>query len=270
VLHLLAFLFYVGALLLWIRLLWKGSPGVRGPGQAPLVLGAGVITHAVALAAFWFTFRELPLTGPGAALSTLAFVGGLTLLAILPMREMSRVGIALLPFIVICLGAALLVGIHPSGAPLTFQGPGFVLHVAFAFLGYQGLALAAAAGSLYLVQHWELKAKRLGRFYHFIPPLATLDLLARIGLYVGFPALTMALALGWSWVSRNPAAVGLGDPKVLWAATSWVIFALVLLARVGRGRGEYRGALAAVVGFTLVLGSFLVLRFSAQGGGLLQ
>lgn len=268
-LHLLAFLLYVGAFLLWTRLLWKGSSGAKGRGPAPILLGVGVLAHALALAGFWFTYRELPLAGPGAALSSLAFVGGIALLAILPMREMSRVGIALLPFIVICLGAALLVGIEPSGQPLTFQGPGFVLHVTFAFLGYQGLALAAAAGLLYLVQHWELKAKRLGRFYHFIPPLATLDLLSRIGLYVGFGSLTLALALGWGWVSRNPAGVGLGDPKVLWAVSSWAIFAMVLLARLGRGRREHRGALASVLGFTLILGSFLVLRFSAPGGGLL-
>jgi ABC-type uncharacterized transport system permease subunit len=268
-LHLLALVLYVGAFLLWARLLWTGSSGVKGPNLAPMLLGAGVLAHAVALVSFWVTHGELPLSGPGAALSSLAFVGGLALLVILPLREMSRVGIALLPFIVICLGAALLVGIAPSGATLSFYGPGFVLHVAFAFLGYQGMALAAAAGSLYLVQHWELKAKRMGRFFHFIPPLATLDLLARVGLHIGFVSLTLALALGWSWVSRNPAPVGLGDPKVLWAVASWVVFGVVLLSRLGGGRREYRGALAAVLGFTLVFTSFLVLRFSAPGGGLL-
>jgi ABC-type uncharacterized transport system permease subunit len=86
------------------------------------------------------------------------------------MRQVARVGVALLPFIVVCLGVALLVGIRPSEEALAFQGAGFVLHVTFAFLGYQGLALASAAGGLYLVQHHELKAKRMGRFFHFIPP----------------------------------------------------------------------------------------------------
>ena len=179
--HLLAFLLYLGAFILWIRLLVRGSRE-GGSVLASGIAGGAVVVHAVALGEFWFRYGELPLVGPGAALSTLAFVGGLALLVTFPLREISRLGIALLPFIVICLGVALVAGIEPSSRSMDFQGAGFVFHVAFAFLGYQGLAVAAAAGILYLIQHHELKAKRLGRFLHFIPPLATLDRVGRIGV----------------------------------------------------------------------------------------
>ncbi len=266
--HLLAFFLYLGAFILWVRFLLSGARG-DGPNVASAVVGVAVVVHAAALGSFWARYGELPLAGPGAALSSLAFVGGMALLALLPVRQVSRVGVALLPFITVCLGIALLVGIRPSDQALVFQGPGFVLHVTFAFLGYQGLAMASAAGFLYLIQHHELKAKRMGRFFHFIPPLATLDLLGQIGVWVGFVALTLALGFGWAWTVQHPGVISLSDPKVLWAILSWAVFAVVLLLRRGRGRREYRSALASVLGFSLILGSYLVIRLTSPGSGFL-
>jgi ABC-type uncharacterized transport system permease subunit len=135
-------------------------------------------------------------------------------------------------------------------------------------LGYQGLAVAFAAGLLYLIQHHELKAKRLGRFYHFIPSLAALDQVGKIGLWVGFGCLTFALAFGWGWTVQHRGSLQVGDPKVLWAILSWGVFVGVLGSRLGGERTEYRGALAAVVGFGLVIGSYVILRLTAQASGL--
>ncbi len=266
--HLLAFALYLTGLLLWIRFLVSGARG-EGPLLASGVVAAGVVVHAVALGGFWVRFGELPLAGPGAALSSLAFVGGLALLALLPVKQVARVGVALLPFITACLGIALLVGIRPSDQALVFQGAGFVLHVTFAFLGYQGLALASSAGLLYLIQHHELKNKRMGRFFHFIPPLATLDLLGQVGVWVGFVALTLALAFGWAWTVQHPGVISMADPKVIWAVLSWAVFLVVLLLRRGKGRREFRSALASVVGFSVILGSYLVVRLTTPGTGFL-
>jgi HemX protein len=267
VIHLLAFLLYVAAFVLWIRLLVRGSRE-GGTHLASAVAGGAVVVHGTALVRFWTLHGELPLGGLGAALSSLAFVGGLALLVTLPLREVSRLGIALLPFIVICLGVALVAGIQPSPRDIDFQGAGFILHVAFAFLGYQGLAVASAAGVLYLIQHHELKAKRLGRFFHFIPPLGTLDRVGRIGLWAGFGCLSVALAFGWAWTVQHRGSLEVADPKVLWAIFSWVVFVAILGSRWGRGRTEYRGALAAVIGFGVVVGTYVVLRLTAEGGGL--
>lgn len=265
--HLLPLFLYTGAFILWVRCLVRGSQG-RGPLAASILTAAGLLAHAVALAHFWLQYGELPLVGFGAALSSLAFVGALALTVMLPLREMSRVAIALLPFIIALQGIAVLLGVEPTPLALDFEGAGFVLHVSLAFLGYQGLAVAFAAGVLYLIQHHELKAKRLGRFFHFIPPLATLDRLARIGLWAGFACLTLALAFGWAWTVENRGSLAMGDPKVVWAILSWLVFVGILGARVGGGRNDYRGALAAVIGFGVVICSYLVLRLTVGGDGL--
>jgi HemX protein len=267
VIHLSAFLLYLGAFALWILLLWRGARGRWGR-VASVATGLAVLMHGGALLHFWRTHGELPLVGPGAALSSLAFVGGLALIAVLPLREAARVALALLPFILLLQAVALALGIEPSPLALDFQGAGFVLHVTLAFLGYQGLALAFAAGMLYLVQHHELKEKRFGKVFAFIPPLATLERIGRVGLWIGFVALTLALAVGWAWTVQNRGSLEFSDPKVLWAVLSWFVFLGILGARMGRGSTEYRSALAAVVGFAVVIGTYLALRMTAGGSGL--
>ncbi|MEX0843258.1 MAG: cytochrome c biogenesis protein CcsA [Gemmatimonadota bacterium] len=265
--HLLPFLLYVCAFGLWVRCLLTGRRG-RAVRVAMIVTVLAVASHAFALAAFWIRYDELPLVGPGPALSSLAFVGGLATVIIQGGREASRVALTLLPFILIVQGVALAIGIGPSPMVLDFQGTGFIVHVTFAFLGYQGLAVAFAAGVLYLVQHHELKEKRMGRFFEFIPRLEILDRLGRVGLWAGFGCLTVALAFGWWWTVENRGSLQMADPKVLWALLSWLVFVGILLVRLAPGRNDYRGALAAVVGFCVVIGSYVILRLTLGGSGL--
>ncbi len=265
--HLSAFVFYIGALVPWIYLL------VRGPRGHSALIASGltavaVALHAMALLDFWLTYGELPLGGLGAALSSLSFVGGLALVAMLPLKEVARIALGLLPFVLLLQGSALILGIEPTPLDLDFQGAGFVLHVGLAFLGLQGLAIASAAGLLYLIQHHELKVKRLGRVFRFIPALATLERVGRIGLSVGFVALSLALVLGWAWTVQNRGSLEIDDPKVVWAVLSWVVFLGIFATRRSRGTNEYRSALAAVIGFGIVIGTYLALRITAGGTGL--
>jgi ABC-type uncharacterized transport system permease subunit len=267
VIHLSAFVFYLGTLAPWIYLLLRGPQG-RAAQLASGLTAAAVGLHAMALVEFWLTYRELPLGGLGAALSTLAFVGGVALVAMLALREVARIALGLLPFVLLLQGAALMLGIEPSPLDFDFQGAGFVLHVALAFLGLQGLAVSFAAGLLYVIQHHELKVKRLGRLFRFIPPLATLETVGRVGLSIGFVALSLALAVGWAWTVQNRGSLEIEDPKVLWAVLSWVVFLGIFAARRGKGRSEYRSALAAVIGFAIVIGTYVALRVTTGGTGL--
>jgi HemX protein len=266
VLHQVAIVLYALALALWIRALLRGARG-RGQAIAPWIAAGAVVVHMAALAAFVREFRELPLIGLGPVLSSLALLLGIGLVTTITVREATRVGIVLAPLILLLLGIGLAAGIRPSPEPLDFQGAWFALHVTFAIVGYQGMALAFAAGLLYLIQFHELKTKRLGRVFHFIPPLATLDTLVRAALWIGFVALTVALALGWAWTVRYRGSFQVSDPKVVWAVLSWAVFVAALLARRGGERPERRGAMAAVVGFGVVVVFFLVIRLLAVENG---
>lgn len=258
--HLLSLLLYIGALLFWGRALWQGGRG-RESGIAVALAAAGVAAHLTALADFTVRYGELPLSGLAPSLSSLGLIMGLGLMTTLVLGEASRVGVVLVPLIVVLEGTAAALGVTPRpGPPLDFQGAWFALHVTLAMFGYGGMAVAFAAGLLYLVQFHELKGKHLGRLFRFIPPLGTLDRVVRAGLVAGFVTLTLGLILGWAWTVRFRGSFQVGDPKVVWGVFSWVALAVALGFRIGPGRRERRGAVAAVVAFGVVVLAYLVLR----------
>jgi len=265
--HFAALFLYVGAFVFWLRSLLRGARG-REATVAFVLAALGLTIHAAGLVSFTVRYGELPLSGLAPSLSTLSLVMGLGLMGTLALGEASRVGIALVPIMALLEGAAAVLGVSPRpGPPLDFQGAWFSLHVTLAFVGYGAMAVAFAAGLLYLIQFHELKGKRLGRLFRFLPPLGTLNRLVKVGLASGLVTLGLALILGWAWTVRFRASFEVGDPKVVWGAFSWIALLAALAARGGSGRSERRGALAAVIAFAIVGVAYVALRLFAGGGG---
>jgi HemX protein len=264
-LHVVALLFYAGVGGLYGTSLASGRSEVPRPGVA--LIGAAVIAHAAALILFTATYRELPLVGLGASLSSFAFLVGTCLLAAAFVTESRPLGLVLAPIIALLLLAVLALGIAPTGEELEFRGVWFSLHVVLAFIAYAAMAVAFAASLLYLVQFRELKDKRFGRIFRFVPSLETLDRLAHRGLVIGFPALTIALALGWAWTIRFRHSMTMNDPKVIWAMFTWLAFTVALIARRGRVDVERRAARVTVTAFAAIVVVFVVLRISLARRG---
>lgn len=264
--HLTGLGLYLGAGILWIHSLLAGG-GKRTESLAPWVATAAVVVHAAALVQYSVSFRALPLVGLAPSLSSLAFVLGVSLAALLALGEAKRVGLLIVPLIVVLEGSAVALGVQPAGEPLAFRGPWFAVHVTLAFTGYAGLAIAFAAGAMYLWQFRELKSKRLGRVFRFVPPLGTLDRLGRVAVAVGFPALSVALVVGWAWTVQFDHPMGVRDPQVIWGVLTWLVFLASLLARGGAGAGSRRAAVTVVVGFGVVVVSYVVLRVTLVAGG---
>ncbi len=239
----------------------------RVPHIAFGVTAVGVLAHAVALVVYTTRYGQLPLVGLAPSLSTLAFLLGVGTVATIGLGEVRRVGIVIMPGVIVLEGVAIYLGFEPVAQVLDFQGAWFAFHVTLAFGGLCGLALAFAAGLLYLVQLHELNAKRLGRLFQFTPPLARLDRLVRFGLVTGFAVFTIALALGWAWTVSFRNSLEPANPKVVWAVLIWFVFVAALGARAGGGLKERRSALTTAVGFVLIVVSYLTLRVASSDAG---
>lgn len=237
------------------------------PRTGVALTAGGIVVHAAALIVFTAVHAELPLVGLAPSLCTLAFLIALFLTTTTAGSESRPIGLVLMPLVAVLLAIALVLGIAPAGQPLAFRGAWFSFHVILAFIGYAGLTLAFAAGLLYLLQFRELKDKRLGRVFRFFPSLPVLDSLGRRGIAVGFPALTLALLLGWAWTVRFQRTLAPADPQVIWGVVTWLAFAAVFAVRVRRRADtDRRAAAATVVGFLVVVVSYLVLRVFLAGG----
>jgi ABC-type transport system involved in cytochrome c biogenesis permease subunit len=264
-LHGLALGFY---LMSAIGLYVSFAEGRATPLRAPeLLLAASVLAHLGGLSAFAVHYGNLPLSGLGPALSTFTFFIGAALVVGTLRRERRPIGLVLAPLCALLLGVALAIGLDPAPQPLAFRGAWFGLHVLLAFLAYACLALAFAAGLLYLMQFRQLKEKRFGRVFRYFPSLSTLDMVGRRAIAIGFPALTLGIVLGFAWTLRTLRWLPINDPQVIWGLLSWfVFFALLLIRRGGAGR-ERRAAWASVVGFLVVVVAYVLLRVSMTTGG---
>lgn len=263
-LHLLAFLLYATAWVLQLR----GFRGGRQPGISEVrVVGGGLAVHAAGLLLYALSYRSLPLVGLGPASSSLALFISLFVFAASLRTDLRAAGLFLLPMVLLLLGESVIVGIEPTGRQIAFRGPWFVLHVSAIFIGYAGLAAASAAAFMYVFQFRALKRKEFGSVFGFFPALDSLDRLNKVGLAVGFPALSVGLLAGWSWTLTFGRGLALDKPGTILGIVTWGAYLVAIAARSRPGpRGE-RAAAISVLAFLLTLVAFLALRITASDAG---
>lgn len=266
-LHLAAIGGYVAAWGIQLRAFRTGRAAGRG-GLSLFLLSGAVAAHGAGIAAFAIDRGTLPLVGLGPASSSLAFLMAAALLAASARAEIRPAALFVLPVVILLLGEGTAVGIEPAVPRTAFRGPWFVFHVCSIFVGYSGLLLASAAAVMYLLQFRALKRKEFGSVFRFFPSLEALDRLIRVGLYFGFPALTVGLVAGWSWtLTYGRSGLALGNPQVVLGVVTWVAYLVAIFTRLAPERRTERAAVATTAAFVLTVAAFLTLRLTTGPSG---
>ncbi len=243
-------------------------PGGRMVGSLPLATSAGAVgIHFFALVAYAVGSGTLPLAGLAPSLSSLAFLVGLIAVGIQWLTREAGITVVAGPLAVILLAGALMAGFGPVPAGASPQGGWFVLHTATSFLGIALLMVAFAAAALYLLQHRELKGRRFGATFWFLPPLEQVDRLNHLALLGGLPALTVGVLLALVFGGSNQSVRdAVGAPHLVWGTLSWLVVAAVAVARLsGWVRGR-RAAWASIAGFATVALAYIILVGLRAGG----
>ena len=163
--------------------------------------------------------------------------------------------------------APMAAGMMLIGATFSYQTRGPVLpilhswwmpiHVTFALAGNAVFSLMAIGGLLYIFQEWLIKRKRIGRLHRLLPSLETLDRLNRHGLPVGFSLLTVGILSGALWADSAWGQYWSWDPKETWSLITWFAYAAMVHQRIVLGWRGKKAAWLALLGFTLVMFTFL-------------
>lgn len=250
--------------LLVVSFLRGGHPAPTG---STVLLAIGWGLHLAALVAYGAVYRAWPLAGLGPALYTLAalLAGGALVAA--TWGHAGTVGLVLLPVVLGLTAAAIAAGVRPAAVVLPSGRLGVALHVGTALLGYVGLTVAFAAELMYLLQWRQLRGKRFGSVFRFFPALDTLDRIAGVALWAGFFALSVALVLGWL-ATLTPGG-NASRAEVWWGLLTWGVFVAALVARRHRRVRGQRAAWVSVVGFGVVVLTYLLLRATSLRGGFL-
>ena len=137
-------------------------------------------------------------------------------------------------------------------APVDADEIGLLLgvHIGLAFIGITAFAFATGASVLYLLQARALKQKGKASLSRRLPPLDVLDRLALRSILVGFPVYTVAILIGGAYAVQSGGGIKL---SYILAMVSWLIYGVVLQARLTAGWRGRKAAILTAVGLTAAL-----------------
>jgi len=271
VLVLAILLFLVGGLISIARA-WRNKESLRIAAKACLWSGVFVslgvlVWHAIA--------REsgnwLPLDDNFEAFVWLAILLAVFVMYVQRTKPIGGLEWFVMPIVILLLVSA---GVFGKARPQAYVDTAWSwVHRITAYGGTLAFAIAGAVGAMYLIVSRRLRSKD-GTKALAAPNLGSLERLERItfsSVTLGFALLTVGLVTGLIWQLRMERVTRLGDrwwasPKVVLATLVWVIYAIVLHARINpvlRGR---KVAILSIVGCLLMVGALIALNLMPSGG----
>lgn len=257
----LPFVFYTAAAVAYVVHFARRAP--RAGQAATLLLAEGVIAHTFLIGMQTMQAGFAPLVGTTAAISAFVWLLGMAYLYVEFTTSERAMGV----FVTILMAAlAILPAVNTEVEirPALLRSPLFTVHVLSILFAYASFALAFVLGITYVLLFKEIKAKHLGFFYARLPNLRVLDVMNARAVTVGWLFLTCGVVIGGIWAvqvhaSPDPRAqaMSLGDPKILVALVSWLMYSFAFFARRAIGWSGRRAAWLSAIGFVIVLLNFV-------------
>ena len=156
--------------------------------------------------------------------------------------------------------AAFVLRVRDSAYPSPDQDGLFPTSLAASPFLLGGMVTGIFASLLYLMLLW-----RRGDLEQMLPSAETLDRVTYKTICIAFPLLTGMIAAGAYWANRTWGSYWSWDPKETWAAITWLVYAGYLHMRITRGWRGRRAAYFAILGFAIVIFTFLGVTYLLPG-----
>ena len=218
---------------------------------------AGFLSHTIGLAMLVGQIRQMPVTTLPQTFSLFAWAIVGSYLAFQLKFNIRILGTFVSPLAVVfmLLSSAIPGRVIPNSQ--LFKSFWLTLHVATMFIGMAIFALAFCAGIMYLLQERQIKSKNFGLLYRRLPSLEVLDSLNYVCLTFGFPLITIGLISGFVYAGAVWQSYWHWDPKEILSVVTWLIYAVLLHERLAVGWRGRRAAIMAIVGFSVILVTFV-------------
>jgi cytochrome c-type biogenesis protein CcsB len=179
----------------------------------------------------------------------------------------ARAAGAFVVLIIFCLQSYAIWFIDPSLKQVTqlvpaLQSYWLMIHVSMAIIAYSSFAVAAGA-ALTFIAKYHLK----GRLSQSLPSQAAIEEFMFRAVAVGFPFMTLVLITGAIWAQEAWTKAWSWDPKEVWALVTWLTYAAYLHVRVQRGVRGIAMAWLSMIGFVVVLITFMGVNYLVQWFG---
>jgi cytochrome c-type biogenesis protein CcsB len=179
----------------------------------------------------------------------------------------ARAAGAFVVLLIFCLQSYAIWFIDPSLKQVTqlvpaLQSYWLMIHVSMAIIAYSSFAVAAGA-ALTFIAKYHLK----GRLSQSLPSQAAIEEFMFRAVAVGFPFMTLVLITGAIWAQEAWTKAWSWDPKEVWALVTWLTYAAYLHVRVQRGVRGIAMAWLSMIGFVVVLITFMGVNYLVQWFG---
>ncbi len=221
------------------------------------LIAGGFLVHCAFTVARYFEAGHTPITNLHESLSffSLTVIG--VFIAFERKYHVFILGSFVTPLALILMLASSIYSSAIPELPPALMSNWLFVHSTLAFISYATFAVAFGAAIMYLIQEHFLKKKRLGPLYQKLPSLDILDEINYRCLTFGFPLLTVAIITGAIWAETAWGTYWSWDPKETWSLITWFIYAALLHGRLTTGWRGKRAALFSIVGFFVLLFTFL-------------
>jgi ABC-type transport system involved in cytochrome c biogenesis permease subunit len=136
-----------------------------------------------------------------------------------------------------------------------------LFHVLCSLLSYVAFLVACVSGALFLIQERQLKRKTMGLLFHRLPSLERLDRINFLAIGIGFVLLSAGVASGFVGAETLLGRWWTGDVKERLTLILWLTYCLLWFVRLRATLRGRRVALWSVLGFSLVLFTFVGARW---------
>jgi len=226
---------------------------------------AGFLLHFAAIGIATYSMGALPVKN----LQQTFFIASLALAGMFIVLQyrlnLKILGILVSPLLVIIMAAAFLMPETVSTNEPVLKGFWLVAHIIMIFTGEAALAMACGTGILYLIQENAIKNKKRGFFYNRLPSLDMLDSTGYSCIATGFVMLTFGLITGFIYAKSIWGKFFSWDPKEIWSMVTWLVYAALLHGRLTSGWRGKRSAIMAIIGFAILIFTFLGVNFFIGG-----
>ncbi|MDM8514868.1 cytochrome c biogenesis protein CcsA [Desulfobacterales bacterium HSG16] len=174
-------------------------------------------------------------------------------------------GIIAAPLVTIAVFVSALLPAGPVPENTLFGNFWLIFHVIVILAGDACLAIACGLGLLYIIQERAIKTKKRGFFFNRLPALDILDAGTYACIASGFTLLTIGLVTGFVYARILWGHFWSNDPKEILSVITWLFYAALLHERLVAGWQGKKTAIMSVIGFVVILFTFLGVNFFLKG-----
>ena len=247
-------------------------PTTRHAQRGSIALAAGFVFHTFSVLFHFADSGLLPVTSFGEGLSFFAWLIVGSFLVLGRSERVSAIGVVISPLASLMTAGALAFFVPSVPVPAELHSVWLPVHVTLAFLGNAVFAIAFAVSVVYLFEESRLKSRRGAWLLGRLPSLEQLDRLNYRCLVWGFPLLSLGILTGGIWAAHTWGRFWSGELREVLSLITWLVYAGLLQFRLTAGLRGRRAATLTIVGFTLVVVSYVsisLLNLPGHHGGAL-